>query len=141
MKAYEANSTIQASPDVIWDVLTDAPGLSTWDSGIERVEGRIAAAEKVTVFSVASPKRGFPLRVTEYVTNQRMTWTGGMPLRLFKGVRKFRLSPQADGTTNFTMREQYTGPLLPLIWRSMPDLQPSFDQFARGLKAQAESRP
>jgi len=29
-------------------------------------------------------------------------------------------------------------PTLPLTWRSMPDLQPSFDQFAAGLKQQAE---
>jgi hypothetical protein len=36
------------------------------------------------------------------------------------------------------MREEYTGPTLPLIWRSMPDLQPSFEQFASGLKARAE---
>jgi hypothetical protein len=28
--------------------------------------------------------------------------------------------------------------MLPLIWRSMPALQPSFAQFARGLKARAE---
>jgi len=36
------------------------------------------------------------------------------------------------------MREECTGPMLPLIWRSMPDLQPSFEQFASGLKARAE---
>ena len=36
------------------------------------------------------------------------------------------------------MREEYRGPLLPLIWRSMPDLGPSFEQFARGLKRRAE---
>jgi hypothetical protein len=35
--------------------------------------------------------------------------------------------------------EGYTGPLLPLIWRSMPDLGPSFRQFANGLKQRAES--
>jgi hypothetical protein len=37
------------------------------------------------------------------------------------------------------MREEYTGPLLPLIWRSMPDLRPSFERFARGLKQRVES--
>jgi len=37
------------------------------------------------------------------------------------------------------MREEYTGPLLPLIWRSMPDLGPSFQRFARGLKQRVES--
>ena len=56
----------------------------------------------------------------------------------FAGVRTFTLSPAGSGATSFTMREEYSGPLLPLIWRSMPDLQPSFDQFARGLKARAE---
>ncbi len=61
-----------------------------------------------------------------------------MPLGLFKGVRTFSLSPQEAGVTRFDMREEYTGPLLPLIWRSMPDLGPSFEQFASGLKARAE---
>jgi hypothetical protein len=28
--------------------------------------------------------------------------------------------------------------MLGLIWRSMPDLGPSFEQFARGLKQRAE---
>jgi len=36
------------------------------------------------------------------------------------------------------MREEYTGPLLPMIWKSMPDLGPSFREFAAGLKAHAE---
>jgi hypothetical protein len=49
------------------------------------------------------------------------------------------LSPDGDGGTAFHMREEYTGLLLGLIWRSMPDLGPSFDRFARGLKRRVES--
>lgn len=37
------------------------------------------------------------------------------------------------------MREEYTGPLAPMIFRSIPDLNPSFQQFAAGLKQKAES--
>jgi hypothetical protein len=37
------------------------------------------------------------------------------------------------------MREEFTGPLLPLIGRSIPDLQPSFDKFANGLKKRVET--
>ena len=62
-----------------------------------------------------------------------------MRLGLFRGVRTFTLTPEG-GSTRFVMREEYTGPMLPLVWRSMPDLQPSFEQFARGLKARAEQR-
>ena len=36
------------------------------------------------------------------------------------------------------MREEYTGPLLGMIWKSIPDLGPSFEEFASGLKAAAE---
>jgi len=67
-----------------------------------------------------------------------MTWAGGMPLGLFNGVRTFTLTRDESGPTRFHMREEYTGPLLALIWRSMPDLGPSFEQFAAGLKARAE---
>jgi hypothetical protein len=138
MKAYEATAEIQASPQVIWAILTDGPGYQAWDSGVDRVEGRIAPGEKLKVTSKANPGRAFPVKVTEFAPGQRMTWSGGMPLGLFKGVRSFTLAPGTDGTTRFTVREEYTGPLLPLIWRSMPDLGPSFRQFATGLKQRAE---
>ena len=38
-----------------------------------------------------------------------MTWSGGMPLGLFKGVRTFTLEPADGGATRFSMREEYTG--------------------------------
>ena len=138
MKSYDATVEIESSPDAIWAILTDAPGYRVWDSGVERVDGRIAPGEKITVRSTANPGRAFPVKVTEFEPGQRMTWSGGMPLGLFKGVRTFTLAPEGPGTTRFTMREEYTGPLLPMIWRSMPDLGPSFRQFANGLKQRAE---
>jgi hypothetical protein len=137
MKAYDATSVIQAAPATIWAILTDAPGYPKWDSGVLRVDGRIAPGETLKLVSEANPKRTFSLKVTEFRPDERMTWEGGMPLGLFRGVRTFTLSPHGDGT-RFTVREQYTGALLPMIWRSMPDLGPSFQKFATGLKRRAE---
>lgn len=139
MKFYEATSNIQASPDAIWAVLTNAPAYGDWDSGVDRVEGRIAPGETITVYSKVSPGRAFPVKVVTFTPGQQMVWSGGMPLGLFKGVRSYTLTPQPDGSTTFTMREEYTGLMLPLIWRSMPDLGPSFQQFASGLKQRAEA--
>jgi hypothetical protein len=137
MRHYESTALIEARPDAIWAVLTDVAAYPDWDSGVVRVEGRAAPGEKVEVVSEANPGRAFPVTVSELVAPERMTWSGGMPLGLFRGVRTFTLRPEGAGT-RFTMREEYTGPLLGLIWRSMPDLGPSFEQFARGLKARAE---
>ena len=90
--------------------------------------------------SELDPKRVHKVKVTEFEPARRMAWTGGMPLGLFKGVRTFTLSPDGTGT-HFKMREEFTGPMLPLIWKSLPDLGPAFEQFARGLKAKAEGSP
>ncbi len=138
MRHYEATAQVGAAPDDVWAVLTDGAGWSSWDSGVTGVEGRIQAGENVTIRSEASPGRAFPVKVTQFEAPRRLEFTGGMPLGLFRGVRTYTLTPTGAGT-RFDMREEYTGPLLGLIWRSMPDLQPSFDRFAAGLKVRAES--
>jgi hypothetical protein len=138
MRFYETSARIAAKPDEVWAVLSDAATWPAWDSGVAGVEGRVAPGEKVRVRSAVGPGRAFPVTVTEFDPPHRFTFSGGMPLGLFRGVRTYTLTPDGDGTT-FTMREDYSGPMLGLIWRSMPDLQPSFDQFAAGLKRRVES--
>lgn len=138
MKAYEATATIAADPQTVWSILTDGGGYTTWPSGVEKLEGRIVPGNRLKVTSSANPGRAFAVTVTEFTPPRSMTWSGGMPLGLFRGVRTFTLTPDNGGGTRFRVHEEYTGPLLPLIWRSMPDLGPSFEQFATGLKQRAE---
>ena len=138
MKSFEATSEINATPDRIWKFLTDGANYASWDSGVVGVEGRIAPGETIKVVSGAAPGRTFPVKVTDFNPNRSMVWSGGMPLGLFKGVRTFTITPTAEGKTRFDVREEYSGPLLAMMWRSMPDLAPSFAQFANGLKKAAE---
>ena len=138
MKAFEASAEINAAPDKIWAILVDGAHYPDWDSGVLRVDGRVSPGETIKVVSSANPGRTFPVKVTTFDPNKEMTWSGGMPLGLFKGVRTFTLAAAGEGTTRFRVREEYTGPLLSMMWRSMPDLGPSFSQFANGLKRRAE---
>jgi hypothetical protein len=135
---HRAETLIEADPDRIWDVLADASSYPDWDSGVEKVEGRVGLGETIKVYSEVNPGRAFPVKVVEFERARRMVWKGGMPLGLFTGLRTFGLTPEPDSATRFTMHERFSGPLLPLIGRSMPDLGPSFEQFARGLKDRAE---
>ncbi len=82
MKSYEAACTIQASPQQVWTVLTDASKYPDWDSGIERVKGNIALNQKISVVSKISPGSAFPVLVKEFIPAQLMVWTGGMPFGL-----------------------------------------------------------
>lgn len=134
---YRAGATIDAPPATVAEVLRDGPGYARWDNGVVRVEGPVVDGGTIKVFSEVSPDRAFP--VTVAFDGDGMTWTGGIPLGLFRGVRRFDLTPDGDGT-RFSMVERFTGPLTRVMARSMPDLQPGFDQFAAGLKAEAERR-
>lgn len=138
MKFFTATTNIQAPAARVWHILTDAPNYPKWDPGVVRIEGFIAPGQQLTAYTKLSPNRAFPAKVTEFVPNQKMVWSGGMPLGLFKGVRTFTLAPKPDGSLDFTLREEFSGPLLPLMAGSLPDLTQTFKEFAAGLKAYAE---
>jgi hypothetical protein len=137
MRAYEASSFIEATPGQVWPVLTDIAAWPDWDSGVTKVDGRLALGEKLTITVEANPGRAFPVKVAVLDGPGRMVFRGGLPLGLFTGQRTYTLGPEGTGT-RFTMREEYTGPLAGMIFRSIPDLGPSFRQFAEGLKRRAE---
>jgi hypothetical protein len=138
MEFYESTSTIAATPAEVWAVLADSASWSTWDSGVESVSAPIAPGAKLSVVSKVVPGRAFPVKVTAFDAPNRFVFTGGMPLGLFKGERTYSLT--ADGkNTIFRMREEYTGPMLGAIFKSIPDLAPSFEQFANGLKKRVET--
>ena len=138
MKAFSASTNINASPETIWSILTDAEHYPEWDPQAIRIEGTIAEGEMVTAYTKLSPDRAFPAKVTEFVPGKRMTWTGGMPLGLFKGERTFTLTPQEDGSVDFDLREEFSGLLFPLFSKSLPDMTEPFEGFVAGLKARAE---
>ena len=148
-RAYEAESLIEAPAEQIWAILTDAAAWPTWDSGVTGVDGTVALGEKLTIAVAANPGRAFPVKVTTLDAPHRMVFRGGMPLGLFVGQRTYTLVPEGapesgntpdsgHTSTRFTMREEYTGPLAGLIFKSIPDLGPSFRQFADGLRKRAE---
>ncbi|MEO0558606.1 MAG: SRPBCC domain-containing protein [Bacteroidota bacterium] len=136
---YQASTDIRATPMALWTLLTDADQIPSWEPDIIRIDGQIAKGERLVVHTAFSD-RAFPVTVTHFVPGSKMVWRGGMPLGLFVGVRTFSLEPLADGVTRFTTSERYSGPLLPLMRRSIPDLQPFFDRFAASLRQRAETQ-
>ncbi len=138
MLTYSASTTINATPEAIWEILTDISRWTEWNTTVDKVEGEVALGEKVTVYAKASPGRAFPVKVSVLEPPRKMVWTGGMPLGLFKGERTYTLEPKSDGSVAVTTSEVFSGLISPLITRSMPDMQPSFDEFVVALKKRSE---
>ena len=140
MQSFEASARIEAGPEDVWAVLVDVGGWRDWDSGVDRVEGRVVLGEKITIYATMIRDRPFSVTVTDIRPQEAMRWRGGLPFGAAVIERTYLLQPQDDGGTVVTVREDHTGPLAGLLDRTTPDLNPSFRQFCAGLKAQAERR-
>lgn len=138
MTTFEAHTDIAAPTSRVWDRLLEVTAWPTWDTSLERVHGTLAPGGRVTIHVTDQP-RAFPLRVTGFEPGHRLVLRGGMPLGLFSGTRRYALDPLPGGGTSFRMTETYGGALAPLVTRSIPDLQPSFEAFVAGLRRDAET--
>jgi len=137
MKTYTASITINASTETIWKILADAGSYPDWDLSMDHIEGRLALGETVKFFTKLSAQ-AFPVKVTTFETNKKMVLTGGMPLGLFKSERTHTLTANTDGTTTFKTEEIFSGLLLPLFGKNIPDLTENFQGFSAALKKKAE---
>lgn len=77
------------------------------------------------------------VNIMEQIPGEVMTWTGGLPLGLYKNVRTFTLSPQA-AMTHLRVTDEHTGPLAGLLAEPVPDAQRSFARYVQAVKARAE---
>jgi len=127
---------IQSPPARVWTLLTDAKGFHRWNSTVTAIDGEIRAGQRIRIH-VPGTGRTFTPQISNVLPNTRMTWSGGFA-PLFKGVRTFELTPQPGGSTAFVMQERFSGLMLPLVGRFMPDLGPVFERYAADLKHEAE---
>ena len=126
---------IDAPPERIWQLLTDADGFPGWNSTVRSITGRIAPGERLQI-RVPYSERTFKVRVSRFEPSHSMIWSDGTA-PFFTGVRTYTLTP-AGGGTNFAMTEVLSGLMLPLVGRSLPDFKPVFERYASDLVAAAE---
>lgn len=131
-------TTIDASPEKIWAFLTDAAGFPRWNSTVTSIEGEIAEGRTLKLQVPTAPGRVFKPKVSRIEPARSMIWSDGMA-PMFKGVRTFALTPNPDGSTEFSMHEEFSGLMLPMIKRSLPDFAPAFEAYAADLKRAAEA--
>ena len=140
MKEYVTRAHIRATSEAVWAILTDGPRYREWNPEIIGIDGRIALGERIRahVRLGDGAVRAVGLRVSALDAPTRMEWVGGLPLGLFVGRRTFTLTPRPDGT-ELRLHLAMSGPLSPLILKSVGDRQPEIDRFTEALKTRAEA--
>jgi hypothetical protein len=85
-----------------------------------------------------APGQTFSPKVVAYDETTSMVWRlNRWPLLVSE--RTYRLTAERRGSTRFTIDEVFSGLLLPLIAKSLPDFGVIFERTASDLKAAAEA--
>src|SRR3712207_4117162 len=75
--------TLQATPSVIWALLTNASGFPKWNSTVLTIEGEIKLGEQIKLTSTLAPKRSFKLKITEFEPEKRLVWADAQGRRVY----------------------------------------------------------
>jgi uncharacterized protein YndB with AHSA1/START domain len=136
---------LDATPERVWEVLTDVPAYPDWTPGLTSAEGTFAVGGRV-VFGYqpmhALLRSTVPVRVLEVTPGRRLRYEQRFARLGMPGLLDAELSSTIDirdGRVRLWLQFWVRGLFLPLIIRSLsPEETPTFGPLPTALKAQIE---
>jgi hypothetical protein len=140
--SVSVQARISAPVEKAWRVMTDFGGYHAWHPvlTLEPHPGTLAVGTLLQGQSSGGPAGEQPVAFTVALVQEpnRLAWTGGDP-EAVAGRHSFQLEQLADGTTEFTESEVFTGPAAPeVIGGQLPALQAAYETFAAAFKKRVE---
>jgi hypothetical protein len=141
-RELESEVKVQASPERVWEVLTDFAAYPDWNPFIVQAGGRAAPGSRLELRMRLPGRRPTTFRpqVLEAEPARRLRWLGHLLVPgLFDGEHRFTVEPAGPGRARVTQRETFRGLLAPLLLAFIagPTLE-GFRQMNRALQARAE---
>jgi hypothetical protein len=143
MKRIETEVIINASPELIWEHLTDFSAYPDWNPFIREISGTHGLGEKWCISLQTKPEAKamvFQPIVQEWNPKESYSWLGNLWVRgLFDGHHYFRLERLGEGQTKLVHGETFRGVLVGLIlWMIGDDTRSSFLKMNQALKERVE---
>ncbi|MBE0685980.1 MAG: SRPBCC domain-containing protein [Anaerolineaceae bacterium] len=115
MKENRNEIVINASPDQVWQILTDLEHYSEWNPLLYHGSGTVKLGETVVVDAKTATKdMNFVCKVTKVEPLKEFSWKFHVihPI-LFRGVHSFRIEQIDQDSVRFIDTESFKGLLLP----------------------------
>ncbi len=141
MRILETEIQIEATPEVVWSILTDLDKYAEWNPFIRKAKGKVGVGEKLEV--CISPPNGkemiFKPTVKSVLKNSEFRWLGRfLFLGVFDGEHIFSITPNEKGCL-LVQKENFSGLLVPLMWGSLDkNTREGFVSMNIALKQRAE---
>ena len=133
---------IQASPDRVWEALTDFAAYPDWNPFIVQAAGQPVSGARLELQMQLPGRRPttFRPKVLEAAPAHRLRWLGHLLVPgLFDGEHTFAIEPSGPGQVRLTQQEEFRGLLAPLILALIAKpTQEGFHQMNQALKARVE---
>ena len=140
-KRLSAHVDIQATPERVWEVLTDLAAYPEWNPFIVRAEGVVELGCRLTLTMQPVGGRAMTLRPRLVAVDvpRELRWRGklGMP-GLMDAEHSFTLAPRGSGT-RLVHQETFRGVLVPFVAASLDrNTLPAFVAMNVALKSRVE---
>ena len=143
MKVLSTEIEIAAPNERVWEILTDFERYPEWNPFVRKIEGEQMVGGRLTVHIKPGDRKGMTLRpeVLRIERYKALVWKGKLFIGgLFDGKHEFLIEPIDKDTTRFIHREEFTGILVPILWRMLEeDTRKGFIEMNTALKAAAEA--
>ena len=137
-----SETVIHASPQRVWEVLTDFAAYPEWNPFIPQINGSPDPGSRPDVQLRPPGGRGMRMRPVIQVAapSEELRWLGhlGIP-GLFDGEHRFRIEPLGTDRVRFIQEERFSGLLAPLVLRFIEcGTRQGFEAMNQALKVPAE---
>lgn len=138
-KEIKTSIHIKASPEKVWNILTDTAQYPNWNPFITSLDGDLVVSQKV---KINAGGMNFQPTVLVFEKNKELRWLGKLLFNgLFDGEHIFQIIDHKNGTITFKHEEQFNGLLVgPLAKQLDTDIKAKFVQMNEKLKELAERK-
>lgn len=142
MKTIHTEIEINASPEKIWDILTDFTAFPTWNPFVKDISGPLVVGQRLHVAIQPQGSKGmsFAPTVLQVTPNKELRWLGRLFLPgIFDGEHIFRIEALGANRVRFIQEEQFQGLLVSLFAKNLDEGSGAgFGAMNQALKARAE---
>jgi hypothetical protein len=142
MRELQSSIEIDATPERVWDVLTDFDSYPDWNPFIRSISGTPATNQKLEVVIEPPEGRTMTFKPTVLVAEpaRELRWLGRLVLPgVFDGEHILQIEPLENGRARFVQSERFTGLLVPLFGGTLEKTRRGFEAMNEALRGRAES--
>lgn len=143
MKELRTEIEIQATPEKVWQILTDLSRYPEWNPFISPAIGKTEVGEMVDITVPSGAKKMIlHCKVIKAEPNRELCWKYHVLLPgLFGGEHSFTIEPTEANRVRFIDREIFSGLLVPLQAKDIDTKSKrGFEAMDQVLKARAEAK-